>query len=75
MNGATLAAAEAAMELLAARLAHLPELRGMGIAVLEHGFAVKLNLSRTPEGTVMPDDVDGVPVIVDIVGTIDPLER
>lgn len=73
MNGATLAAAEAAKEMLASRLAHFPGLRGIGIAVLDEGFGVKVNLSGTPEEAGVPNDVDGVPVIVDIVGTIESL--
>jgi len=73
MNGATLAAAEAAKEMLASRLAHFPGLRGIGIAILDDGFGVTVNLSCKPEETGVPSDVDGVPVIVDIVGTIAPL--
>jgi len=73
MKPATLAAAEAAAEKLALRLANLSELRGIGIAVLADGFGVKVNLSRQPAVAAVPDDVDGVPVIVDIVGTVEPL--
>lgn len=73
MKPATLREAEAAMEKLASRLGPLPELRGIGIAVLDDGFGVKVNLSRKPAGVIVPDDVDGVPVIVDIVGAIESL--
>lgn len=73
MNGATLEAAMAAKQTLAPKLAALPELRGIGVAVLDCGFGVKVNLSRPVAAGVVPDDVDGVPVIVDVVGEIRPL--
>ena len=73
MRPATLAAAEAAKENLALLLEGLPGLRGIGIAVLDDGFGVKVNLSREPVDASVPNDVDGVPVIVDIVGTIESL--
>lgn len=70
MKGATLEGAQVAKAILAAALASRPELRGIGIARLDCGFGVKVNLSRQPEDLIVPDDVNGVPVIVDIVGTI-----
>ena len=73
MRSATLAAAEAAQEKLVARLGSLPGLRGIGIAPLDKGFCIKLNLAAMPAGEELPDDVDGVPVIVDIVGSVRPL--
>jgi hypothetical protein len=69
MKGVTFAKAKAAKEVLAAALADLPELRGIGIAVLDEGFGVKVNLSRPAKRSV-PSEVDDVPVIIDIVGTI-----
>ncbi|MFP5247092.1 MAG: hypothetical protein ACLGH0_10400 [Thermoanaerobaculia bacterium] len=73
MKPATLAAAEAARDRLASQLTGLPELRGIGIAVLADGFGVKVNLSRRPADIDIPDDVDGVPVLVDVVGRIESL--
>lgn len=73
MRPATLEEAEAAKETLKARLLPLSELRGIGIALLDDGFGVKVNLSCRPAGLIVPDDVDGVPVIVEIVGAISPL--
>jgi hypothetical protein len=70
MNGATLEQARAAKAKLAAVLAGRPDLRGIGIAVLDCGYGVKVNLTRRPEDLSLPDDVDGVPVILDIVGPI-----
>ena len=70
MNGVTLERAQAAKAILVAALAGRSELRGIGITRLECGFGVKVNLSRQPEEWTVPDEVDGVPVIVDVVGTI-----
>lgn len=70
MKPATLAAAEAAKDSLAKSLDGLSALRAIGIAVVGDGFGVKVNLScEVPPGTV-PNDVDGVPVIIAVVGTV-----
>ena len=44
---------------------------GVGIAPSAGGYAVKVNLARPlqPE-RALPDDIDGVPVIWEVVGTI-----
>jgi hypothetical protein len=68
MNGATLEQARAAKASLRAQLAGLPELRGIGVAFLEEGgCGVKVMLERLPDGVVIPENVDGVPVVVAIV--------
>ncbi len=69
MKAATYDEAKAAKATLAMQLADLPQLRGIGIAVLPGGFGVKVNLSEALEGIVR-GEVDGVPVVVAIVGTI-----
>jgi hypothetical protein len=62
--------ARAAKETLAATLECLPELRGLGIALLDGGgFGVKVNVS-VPTAAAIPAEVDGVPVVVEIVGEI-----
>lgn len=73
MRPAALDAAERAQKLLAGRLAGMSGLRAIGIAVLEGGFGVKVYFTETPPEGSVPDDVDGVPVIVDIAGSIRPL--
>ena len=70
MNGATLEEAQAAKAKLAALLAGRPEVRGIGIAVLDWGYGVKLNLTSHPGDLVLAADVDGVPLVIDIVGII-----
>lgn len=72
MNPGTLEAARAAKAKLALLLDGLPELRGLGIAVLDGGFGLKVNLEAATSFPI-PPDVDGVPVIVAIVGPICPL--
>lgn len=73
MRPATLGEAQAAKDILKARMLGVPELRGIGIALLDDGFGVKLNLSCRPEGLIVPDEIDGVPVIVELVDTLRPL--
>lgn len=72
MTAATLEQARAAKQKLRERLAGCPELRGIGIATLSGGYGVKVNLSSAPAPGLVPDDVDGVPVIIDVVGAISP---
>lgn len=72
MRPATLQQAEAAKEKLRGRLAGVPAIRGIGIAALDRGYGVKVNLRDRSSRHLVPDDVDGVPVIVDVVGIISP---
>lgn len=67
---ATREQAERAQQKLRARLAGCANVRGIGIAILERGFGVKVNLERADTELAIPDDVDGVPVIVAVVGVI-----
>jgi hypothetical protein len=67
---ATLEQARAAKRKLADRLQDNAEVRGIGIAVLDDGYGVKVNFAIRPASGVVPDDVDGVPVVVDVVGSI-----
>lgn len=70
MTSATLQRARAAQTKLAAVLAGVAEIRGIGIAVLGAGYGLKVNLSARPAGTAIPAEIDGVPVIVEMVGGI-----
>lgn len=47
--------------------------RGIGLAILDDGYGVKVNFVAPPPAGLVPDDVDGVPVIVDVVGPARPL--
>jgi hypothetical protein len=47
------------------------EVVGVGITEIDGGYGVKVNLRETPRrGISLPKSVDGVPVRVEIVGTI-----
>jgi S1-C subfamily serine protease len=66
---ATLDQARAAKARVMELLEGSPELRGVGIARAQGGFCVKVNLVRSPSAP-LPADVDGVPVVVEVVGDI-----
>lgn len=73
MSGLSLERAREAKRQLAERFDALPQLRGIGVAVLDDGYGVKLNLSELPGDCTIPSEIDGVPVVVEIVGRIEPL--
>jgi len=72
MTPASLQEAEAAKRILRERLTGISTIRGIGIATLGRGYGVKVNLLDRSARHLVPDDIDGVPVIVDIVGIISP---
>jgi hypothetical protein len=76
MSKATLDQARVAKRKAIELLAEIPELRGIGIApLIGGGFGLKVNLLRATEGVQIPAEIDGVPVIVEIVGPVRPLKR
>lgn len=66
---ATLEEARAAKAKLAAIADRLDGVQGVGITRTGAGCAVKLNLAARPE-TDVPAEIDGVPVVVEVVGRI-----
>ena len=51
--------------------AELAQVNGVGITRVGDGYGVKVNLSEhLPEGAQLPDEVDGVPILVEFVGPI-----
>lgn len=51
----------------------LGEVVGVGITRVGSAYGLKVNLRSAPDAsTVLPEQVDGVPVKVEIVGTIRP---
>jgi len=49
----------------------LAPVAGVGITRVADGYGVKVNLQRAPDpGVVLPGEVDGVPVRVEVVGVI-----
>ena len=49
----------------------LGDVVGIGLTRINDGYGLKINFSSPPrDPTALPDDVDGVPVKVEVVGTI-----
>jgi PII-like signaling protein len=69
MKAATLTEARAAKEKLLRKVAKRPDVNGVGITRGQGGYGLKVNLSEDT-GKRLPTDVDGVPVRVEVVGTI-----
>jgi hypothetical protein len=69
MATADLDHARAAKDKLVALLADRHAINGIGIAAFEGGFCIKINLDR-PSDEELPVEFDGVPVTVEVVGTI-----
>jgi hypothetical protein len=67
---ASLDDARAAKEKLSDRLGSHELVRGIGIARLEDGYGVKVDLARTPDELELPDELDGVRVVVEVVGKV-----
>ncbi len=63
--------ARRAKEKLAGRIATVGEVCGIAVTMIEGTYAVRVNLIREPpDATAIPEDVDGVPVVRRVVGTI-----
>jgi hypothetical protein len=70
-NLCTLEQARAAKPRVVAVFKRLAPVVGVGITQMNGGYAVKVNLQAAPpQGTPLPESVDGVPVRVEVVGTI-----
>lgn len=67
----TMAKATAAQRKLVRKLRTVREVNGVGITRVEAGFCLKVNLSVRPRaGVPVPEEIDGVPVRVEVVGRI-----
>lgn len=69
MSAATLDQARAAKERLSQQLRNRAEVNGIGITRLGESFAVRINCANLPD-VPLPDQVDGVPVTVVVIGPI-----
>jgi hypothetical protein len=67
------AAARAAKSALAERLAAEPGVVGIGLARRDDAYVVKVDLVDAEAAGLVPDDVDGVRVVTEVVGVIRPL--
>jgi hypothetical protein len=72
MPSITIDAARAAKAHAKQRLAGVPGMVGLGLTRQGDGYALKVNL-QAPVKTALPKEVDGVPLVFEVVGTIKPL--
>ena len=71
MGSADLDRARAAKERAKALFAGKAPVVGIGIVRIDGGYGVKVNLGAPPApGVELPEVIDGVPVRVEVVGTI-----
>lgn len=70
-KGATFASTRSAKEKARRRVAAKAEVVGAGIikAKTGSGFAIKVNVKHRPSGAI-PAEVEGIPIVVEVVGTI-----
>lgn len=67
----TLQKARAAKAAVLKEFRRLPNLTGVGITKAAGEYAVKVNLSEPmPKGSTLPAEIDGVPVTIEVTGTI-----
>jgi hypothetical protein len=71
MNRTTLDEARTAKAKVLTAFGDDPSVVGVGITRIGEGYGVKLNLESPPAPDAnLPHDVDGVPIRIDVVGTI-----
>ena len=71
MNSSTLDQARSAKPRAMAAFSPLAEVVGVGITRHGDGYAIKVNLRHPPApGVELPKEIDGVPVQVEVVGSI-----
>ncbi len=66
-------AARAAKSALTARLSAEPGVVGIGLARRQSNYVVKVDLADAAAAERVPHDVDGVPVVTEVVGVVRPL--
>ncbi len=70
-EGANIEKARAAKALVLSRVTGVPQVNGVGLIRVGEGYGVKINLAEPLEvGTELPEEVDGVPVVVEFIGRI-----
>jgi hypothetical protein len=70
MPSISLEQARAAKKEACRRFRKLRSVTGVGITRVGDSYAIKLNLSELIEPGVVPPDIDGVPICVEVTGTI-----
>jgi hypothetical protein len=66
-------AARAARGVLAARLAAEPGVVGIGLARRDSAYVVKVDLADAAAAVRVPQDIDGVRVVTEVIGVVRPL--
>lgn len=46
------------------------QVNGVGITRVGEGYGVKVNVAEAPNDTGLPDEIDGVPVVIEVVGQL-----
>lgn len=70
-EGIDLEKARAAKKKALSIFSDLAEVNGVGITRVGHGYGLKVNLAGSPPAEVrLPEEVEGVPVVVEVVGRI-----
>jgi hypothetical protein len=74
-EGADIEKARAAKAQLLSRVTAVPQVNGVGLIRVGQGYGVKINLAEPlGVGVELPEEVDGVPVVVELVGPINKRE-
>jgi hypothetical protein len=66
----SLEAARAAKTKARTIFARLPYVNGVGLTRRDGSYAVKVNLEMAPDEQDLPKDIDGVPVVFNVIGRI-----
>jgi hypothetical protein len=69
MKGVSIDAARAAKARVANAFRGVGDVVGVGLVSVGDGYGLKVNLAEPP-GSSVPTEIDGVPVRVEVVGTI-----
>ncbi|HEX8172325.1 MAG TPA: hypothetical protein VF824_17460 [Thermoanaerobaculia bacterium] len=70
MNAATFEQAELAKQKAFELLRDLPGLSGIGITAVGQGYGVKVNLRNADAHAAIPEEIDGVRVVAEVIGVI-----
>ena len=71
MSNVTLEQARAAKGAATEVFGRLADIVGVGITRIDGGYGLKINLrEQPPDSVTLPDQVNGVPVRIDVVGRV-----
>ncbi len=70
---ATIEQARSAKDQARRELAQLPGVVGIGLMRHGAGYAVKVNCAEAMAAQALPEQLSGVPLVIEVVGTIKPL--